>query len=224
MSFTVSLSNLQGYMVSVIIFLILVLSGVVIKLHKYKRLFYEADNNFHTYESLYYNADEKSHAYMNQCNRMEEELEYITEAYGGLKFYKFDASDIESVRGSLSKLERLIHRIVNIDNLLYRSSFCNNVIGDLNYIKDRLYEAPNQSVASYIDDVFEEDDDLEEHSIEVTVDDDSTIKSFQEVISFLSDFIKAVDEGKLNNFYEEKGITDSIQIRVNTHKYKNLIH
>lgn len=218
MSFTVSLSNLQGYMVSVIIFLILVLSGVVIKLHKYKRLFYEADNNFHTYESLYYNADEKSHAYMNQCNRMEEELECITEAYGGLKFYKFDASDIESIRDSLSKLERLIHKIVNIDNLLYRSSFCNNVIGDLNYIKDRLYEASNQSVIDYTD------DDLEEHSIGVTVDDDSTIESFQEVISFLSDFIKAVDEGKLNNFYEEKGITDSIQIRVNTHKYKNLIH
>ena len=218
MSFTVSLSNLQGYMISVIIFLILVLLGVVIKLHKYKRLFYEADNNFHTYESLYYNADEKSHAYMNQCNHMEEELECITEAYGGLKFYKFDASDIESIRDSLSKLERLIHKIVNIDNLLYRSSFCNNVIGDLNYIKDRLYEASNQSVIDYTD------DDLEEHSIGVTVDDDSTIESFQEVISFLSDFIKAVDEGKLNNFYEEKGITDSIQIRVNTHKYKNLIH
>lgn len=223
MSFTVSLSDLQGYMTSVIIFLILVLSGVVIKLHKYKRLFYEADNNFHTYESLYYNADEKSHAYMNQCNRMEEELECITEAYGVLKFYEFDASDIESIRGSLSKLEHLIHRIVNIDNLLYRSSFCNNVIGDLNYIKDRLYEVPNQPVADYTAEVFE-DDDMEEHSIEVIVDDDSTTENFQEVISFLSDFIKAVDEGKLNNFYEEKGITDSIQIRVNTHKYKNLIH
>lgn len=219
MSFTVSLSDLQGYMISVIIFLILVLSGVVIKLHKYKRLFYEADNNFHTYESLYYNADEKSHAYMNQCNRMEEELEYITEAYGGLKFYKFDASDIESIRDSLSKLEHLIHRIVNIDNLLYRSSFCNNVIGDLNYIKDRLYEASNQSVIDYTD-----DDDLEEHSIEITVDDDSTTENFQEVVSFLSDFIKAIDEGKLNNFYEEKGITDNIQIRVSTHKYTNLIH
>lgn len=224
MSFSINLSDLQVYMMSIIIFLILVLSGVVIKLHKYKRLYHEAEDNFHTYESFYYNADEKSHAYMNQCNHMEEELECITEAYGGLKFYKFDASDIESIRGSLSKLEHLIRRIINVDNLLYRSSFCNNVIGDLNYIKDRLYEAPNQSVANYIDDVFEEDDDLGEHSIEITVDDDSMIESFQEVISFLSDFIKAVDEGKLNNFYEEKGITDSIQIRVNTHKYTNLVH
>lgn len=223
MSFTVNLSDLQVYMMSIIIFLILALSGVVIKLHKYKRLFYEADNNFHTYESLYYNADEKSHAYMNQCNRMEEELECITKAYEGLKSYKLDASGIESIRGSLSKLERLIRRIINIDNLLYRSSFCNNVIGDLNYIKDRLYEAPNQPVADYTAEVFEEDD-MEEHSIEVTVDDDSTIESFQEVISFLSDFIKAVDEGKLNNFYGEKGITDNIQIRISTHKYTNLIH
>lgn len=160
MSFTVNLSDLQVYMMSIIIFLILALSGVVIKLHKYKRLFYEADNNFHTYESLYYNADEKSHAYMNQCNRMEEELECITKAYEGLKSYKLDASGIEPIRGSLSKLERLIRRIINIDNLLYRSSFCNNVIGDLNYIKDRLYEAPNQSVANYIGDVFEEGDDF----------------------------------------------------------------
>lgn len=224
MSFTVSLSNLQVYTLPVVIFLVLIIAGVVIKLRKYKRLYHEAEDSLHMYESLYFNADEKLHAYIYKCSCTEEELKCTTKAYENLKSYKFDASDINSIRGSLSKLEHLACRFKNIDNLLYRSSFCNNVIGDLNYIKDRLYEAPNQSVIDCTDEVFEESDDLEEHSIEITVDDDSITENFQEVISFLSDFLKAVDEGKLNNFYEEKGITDSIQIRVNTHKYKNLIH
>ena len=210
MSFTINLSDLQVCAVVVLFAFILFLIGVVIKLHEYKCICRRTEEELNKYKSLYRETEQK--------------LQYTTKVYEDLRSCKVNISDIKFLRDILSQLDQLINKPVDVDNLLYRSSFCNNIIGDLNYIKDRLYEAPNQSVANYIDDVFEEDDDLEEHSIEITVDDDSTIESFQEVISFLSDFIKAVDEGKLNNFYEEKGITDSIQIRVNTHKYKNLIH
>lgn len=210
MSFTINLSDLQVCAVVILFAFILFFIGVVIKLHEYKCIYRRTEEELNKYKSLYRETEQK--------------LQYTTKVYEDLKSCKVNISDIKFLRDILSQLDQLINKPVDVDNLLYRSSFCNNVIGDLNYIKDRLYEAPNQSVANYIGDVFEEGDDLEEHSIEVTVDDDSTIESFQEVISFLSDFIKAVDEGKLNNFYGEKGITDNIQIRISTHKYTNLIH
>lgn len=209
MSFTVSLSNLQVYVVVILLAFILFFIGVVIKLHEYKCICHRAEEELNKYKSLYQETEKK--------------LQYTTKVYEDLRSCKINISDIRLLRDILSQLDQLVNKPVDVDNLLYRSSFCNNVIGDLNYIKDRLYEVPNQPVADYTAEVFK-DDDMEEHSIEVIVDDDSTTENFQEVISFLSDFIKAVDEGKLNNFYEEKGITDSIQIRVNTHKYKNLIH
>lgn len=209
MSFTINLSDLQVYAIVLLLAFILFFIGVVIKLHEYKCICHRIEEELNKYKSLYQETEQK--------------LQYTAKVYEDLRSCKVNISDIKFLREILSQLDQLINKPVDVDNLLYRSSFCNNVLGDLNYIKDRLYEAPNQPVADYTAEVFEEDD-MEEHSIEVTVDDDSTIESFQEVISFLSDFIKAVDEGKLNNFYEEKGITDNIQIRVSTHKYTNLVH
>lgn len=210
MSFSISLNDLQVYVVVILFAFILFFIGVVIKLHEYKCICHRAEEELNKYKSLYQETEKK--------------LQYTTKVYEDLRSCKINISDIRLLRDILSQLDQLVNKPVDVDNLLYRSSFCNNVIGDLNYIKDRLYEAPNQSVIDCTDEVFQESDDLEEHSIEITVDDDSTTENFQEVISFLSDFLKAVDEGKLNNFYEEKGITDSIQIRVNTHKFTNIVH
>lgn len=204
MSFTINLNDLQVYAILLLIAFILFFIGVVIKLHEYKCIYHRTEEELNKYKSLYQETEKK--------------LQYTTKVYEDLRSCKVNISDIKLLRDILSQLDQLVNKPVDIDNLLYRSSFCNNVIGDLSYIKDRLYETSNQSVIDYTD------DDLEEHSIEITVDDDSTTENFQEVVSFLSDFIKAVDDGKLNNFYEEKGITNSIQIRVNTHKYKSLIH